>query len=74
MMKKSAWITDWAFIVAKEKYIVCPINSSDGRFYLGQPSGIFLGWQVQRLMEKCYAALPMPEFDPSFIDGKAAIA
>lgn len=61
-MKRSAWITDWAYIVGEEMYVVCSINQrADKTFYLATPQ-LMIGWQVSRLMAKCYAALPMPEF------------
>lgn len=58
------WITDWSKIEDNKKYLVCPINSkvTDGTLYLGQPTAIESGWKVKRYMEKCYAALPVPEF------------
>ncbi len=57
------WITDWSGIGDKTDYIVCPINARpDGILYLGQPTGRMLGWQVKRLMERCYAALEAPIF------------
>ena len=60
------WISDWSKIHDDKKYVVCPINqrSNIGFYYLGQPSGIQLGWQVKRLLPKCYVALLMPEFKP----------
>ncbi len=61
------WITDWSEIGDDTKYIVCPINSAPGGspLYLGQPIGRMTGWEVKRLMAKCYAALEMPEFVPA---------
>ena len=56
------WITDWDQIDPNESYIVCAINQDkDGRQWLGHPS-FLRGWQVKRMMERCYAALRYPEF------------
>lgn len=58
------WITDWSEISENERYIVCSIAAKADdlhTLYLYKPE-IMLGWQVKRLMAKCYAALPMPEF------------
>jgi hypothetical protein len=57
------WITDWSEIDSDETYIVCPVNTgrSSKQPYLGQPQ-MMKGWQVQRLIPRLYAALPMPAF------------
>lgn len=57
----SEWITDWSKLERTENYIVCPINKTGDRRWLGQPQRM-IGWQVERLMPRLYAALPMPEF------------
>lgn len=57
------WITDWAEIDNDGNYIVCPINVlSDGILYLGHPIRRLAGWEVKRLMPRCYAALSTPLF------------
>lgn len=56
------YITDWKEVTDDEQYVVFPINArGDKSLYLGQPS-VMKGWQVKRLRERCYAALPMPPF------------
>ncbi len=57
------WITDWNEIHESATYITCAVGVSrtDGSFYLYEPQ-LLLGWQVKRLMEKVYAALPCPPF------------
>ena len=58
------WITDWTRIDDARKYFVCPINQgNDGALYLGSPIGVRHGWEVKRLMSRCYAAIEFPEFD-----------
>jgi hypothetical protein len=62
-MTELKWITNWEEIDNQKKYITCPINTrDDGSLYLAHPSGMYMGWAVRRLMERCYAALEMPEF------------
>lgn len=55
----SQWITDWKLIRSALRYIVFPINGDNK---LGQPVGVLYGWQVERLLPWCYAALEFPDF------------
>ncbi len=56
------WITSWDEVADDGKYIVCCIGQRDDKtMYLYKPE-MNVGWQVKRLMQGCYAALPMPEF------------
>jgi hypothetical protein len=57
------WVTDWAEIEDDGNYIVCLINvRQDGILYLGHPIRRLAGWEVKRLMPRCYAALSTPLF------------
>ncbi len=57
------WITNWSEVDDTKLYIVCYLNSSNGKLHLGQPVGIDLGWKVKRYMSGCYAALECPVFN-----------
>lgn len=58
------WITDWDLIEDDKTYLLCAINTrGDGGTYLaGSSLNMLKGWAVRRLMPRCYAALPMPEW------------
>jgi len=63
-MNTPRWITHWEEICKDDSYIVCPVNAgTEGHLYLGQPIGILKGWEVVRLMERCYVALACPPPD-----------
>lgn len=60
------WIFEFNALGDYDKFIVCSINQERPQggkesFYLAGPT-IAFGWQVKRLMPRCYAALPIPEF------------
>ncbi len=65
-----SYIVDWTGIVENNGYyIVFPINGHlDGHLYLGSRPEVMLGWQVKRLRQGCYAALPKPTFDPVIME------
>lgn len=55
---KNLWIYDWSQIKDGSVYFVTSINDWNGRLSLGKLKDCILsGWQVKRLMPKCYAAL-----------------
>ena len=56
------WITDWDEIDEHEVYLVCPLNGPPGDVRLGRPVGFQQGWEVKRLLKRCYAAISLPHF------------
>lgn len=60
-MTAPTWVYEWSTIEDKARYIVCAIGSGHAGLYLYRPE-LLDGWQVKRLMPRCYAALPMPAF------------
>ena len=58
----SAWVCEWSGIEDNKRYVVCAINRGDRGWYLSNPE-LRDGWQVKRLREQCYAAIPCPEFN-----------
>lgn len=56
------WITDQQSVSRDAAYIVMAIGQrADKSTYLYNPQ-VMSGWQFQRLMRGCYAAIPMPEW------------
>jgi hypothetical protein len=58
------WIADWSKIRDDWRYIVAPLNSD---LSIVQPN-FLLGWQVKRLIEKCYVAMPCPSIPEHVLD------
>lgn len=58
------WITDWTLLQDDKTYIACPLyQHGQDPIYLGQPIiGFLKGWEVKRLLPKCYAAIELPPF------------
>ena len=60
----NGWILTWDQLDEGSMYLVCAVNVGlTGKPYLGRPTGILPGWEVRQLMERWYAALPIPPLE-----------
>lgn len=57
-------IHDWSKIEDKTVYAVFQLVGKEGQTFIGQPVANYYGWQVKRLMERTYAVMILPEWNP----------
>ena len=71
-VESRSWVWTWESIDPDATYIACALNmpaNGSGAMYLGRPQ-LLKGWQVSRLMPKCYAAIACPGLPPTTSEGK----